>query len=604
MLRKVIQLIRYNFNTLIKFELLYKLLTLFIFSPLFSIIFKIVMKINGFSYLTIENIIEFIKKPLTIYTFIVFVILLLLYTIFEISTVLVIFDASRQKQKVSLRQSLKVSIKKSFKILKIRNIGLVFVLLFLMPFLNLGITTSLISSIRIPEYIMDFISSNILYLSLYFTLFVILAYIFFRLIYTVNYVVLDDVSFRKARKLSEQLTKGRFLKDFIKIILTEGIIYLLYIIFVFIGILLIVLINRFIGSYTIINSLLITIIWLYLAFSLILFTLISTPISFAAISYMFYNHKLDNNEEIKSIYFEEIEEKRKNKDFSFVKVIAIVILIISGSYFTHGVLSGKFNLNIETQRDIEITAHRGASVDYPENTMIAFIEAKKLGADWVELDVQATKDNAIIVMHDSNLKRITGVNKNVWELDYSEISKLDAGSKFNKKFQNERIPLLKEVISWAKNNQIKLNIELKPTLHEVNFEQTVVDIVKEFDYENNVVLTSSNYQVLKNIKKYDKSIKTIYVMSLAYGDLNKLKYADGFSIESTNITNSLVYSIHEKGKQVYAWTLNKEDTINSMIKLNVDNIITDDITLAKKSVEESRSTNIIFLYYEFVRDLF
>ena len=366
----------------------------------------------------------------------------------------------------------------------------------------------------------------------------------------------------------------------------------------------IVLINRFIGSYTIINSLLITIIWLYLAFSLILFTLISTPISFAAISYMFYNHKLDNNEEIKSIYFEEIEEKRKNKDFSFVKVIAIVILIISGSYFTHGVLSGKFNLNIETQRDIEITAHRGASVDYPENTMIAFIEAKKLGADWVELDVQATKENAIIVIHDSNLKRITGVNKNVWELDYSEISKLDAGSKFNKKFQNERIPLLKEVISWAKNNQIKLNIELKPTLHEVNFEQTVVDIVKEFDYENNVVLTSSNYQVLKNIKKYDKSIKTIYVMSLAYGDLNKLKYADGFSIESTNITNSLVYSIHEKGKQVYAWTLNKEDTINSMIKLNVDNIITDDITLAKKSVEESRSTNIIFLYYEFVRDLF
>ena len=236
--------------------------------------------------------------------------------------------------------------------------------------------------------------------------------------------------------------------------------------------------------------------------------------------------------------------------------------------------------------------------------MLAFKGARKLGADWIELDVQQTKDGRIIVIHDSNLKRITGLKKNVWELTYDEINALDAGSHFNKKYKGEKIPLLEEVIKWAKENKVKLNIELKPTGHEINFEQSVLDIINNYGYKNSVVVTSQAYEVLINIKKIDKKIKTVYVMSIAYGDINKLKYADGFSIEASNINNKLIFKIHENGKKIYAWTINKESSISEMINYNVDNIITDDVSLAQELIDKSKTSNVILDYIKFIEDLF
>ena len=147
--------------------------------------------------------------------------------------------------------------------------------------------------------------------------------------------------------------------------------------------------------------------------------------------------------------------------------------------------------------------------------MVAFREAKNLGANWIELDVQMTKDNQLIVIHDSSFKRTTGVDKNTWELTLEEVKELDAGSFKDKKFQGEKIPTLEEVIIFAKENNIKLNIELKPTGREENFEETVIDLINKYNFKNDCVITSQIYEVLEKVKKYDKTIETVYVMSLA-----------------------------------------------------------------------------------------
>ena len=94
-----------------------------------------------------------------------------------------------------------------------------------------------------------------------------------------------------------------------------------------------------------------------------------------------------------------------------------------------------------------------------------------MGADWIELDVQQSKDGQIFVMHDANFMRTAGIDCNTWELTYNKISRLDAGSFFDIKFNGEKIPLLTETIAFAKDNHIKLNIELKPTGHEEKFEK-------------------------------------------------------------------------------------------------------------------------------------
>ena len=82
-------------------------------------------------------------------------------------------------------------------------------------------------------------------------------------------------------------------------------------------------------------------------------------------------------------------------------------------------------------------------------------------------------------------------------------------------------------------------------------------------------------------------------MSIAIGDITDLKYADSFSVEASNVTEALVNKVHNVGKELYAWTVNTKESINNMIDMNVDNIITDNIELGKKTVSESKHSNII-----------
>jgi glycerophosphoryl diester phosphodiesterase len=83
-------------------------------------------------------------------------------------------------------------------------------------------------------------------------------------------------------------------------------------------------------------------------------------------------------------------------------------------------------------------------------------------------------------------------------------------------------------------------------------------------------------------------------MSIAKGDIASIEYVDVYSIEASNINYSMVESIHNANKEIYAWTINKEETITKMLDLNVDSIITDDVELAKTIIQEDDGqTNIL-----------
>ena len=128
-----------------------------------------------------------------------------------------------------------------------------------------------------------------------------------------------------------------------------------------------------------------------------------------------------------------------------------------------------------------------------------------------------------------------------------------------------------------------------------------MELIKKYDFETRCVITSQVYDVLKNVKKVDKEIKTVYVMSIAIGDITDAKYADAFSVEATNVKECLVNTVHNDGKELYAWTVNTEESINNMIDMNVDNIITDNIELGKDLVKKSKSSNLIS---EFMKSIY
>ena len=601
-LKDIFEMIRFNLGTLIKFEILYKLILSIILIPFAILGFSLSMKLTGFTYLTIENIFSYLLNPITLIILFLLIIYLTVITVFDINSLIILFDISYKKEKIGTIDLIKISLDKCKNLFNIKNISVSFLVLFLIPFLNIGISTNVISSIKIPEFIIDYINSNWILSIIYLVVYLLLLSIMSKWLYSLNYMILENKNFKEARKCSKALIRGKRLTDKLKILLVQIITSIIYIVFILLGVLIITLFAKIFNNVKIIESIFITVVWIFIVICLILYSFISNAISYATISSLFYEHKKEKKEKITNVNYKQvIKDKRQNKIFKYVMIVIIFITFIGGSLFTYQIVTGKTNLNIEYVRKMEITAHRGASVKYPENTMAAFVGAKKLGADWIELDVQQTKDKQIVVSHDTNLLRVTGVNKDIIDMDYSEIKKLDAGSFFNKKFKNEKMPLLSEVLEFAKNNNIRLNIELKPTGKETNFEKQVVDLIKKYNFENNCVITSQVYDVLKNVKKVDKDIKTVYVMSIAIGNITDAKYADAFSVEASNVNTTLVNEVHNKGKELYAWTVNKEESINQMIDMNVDNIITDNIELGKELVEKSKSSDLIS---EFIKSLF
>lgn len=602
--KKVISLLNYNLKTLVGFEALYKILTLLIFMPLFLNLFNLITKVTGYSYLTLENFLSFLLNPIVIVLLIILFLLMAVYTLFDIAAIIIILDASYQKKKIKISDACSIALKKCQGFFKIKNIVVVFLVLFLIPFLNIGVSSSLIATIKIPEFIMEYIIKNRFLLSLIVSLYVLLLILLLRLLYIFHYHVVEGKNFLEARKNSIKLSKKSHLKDLATLIVVQLVIFILYFLLLIVGILLIMFVSKVFEKILIIKSLSATIIWLFIAFTFIVFVLLTTPVCYATISVLYYLHKDEKKEKIKHIVIDENKNKKTNKWLKRITWMFSCMALILGFLFTYGLYKGDYNLNIEYTRRLEVTAHRGASVFYPENTMSAFVGAKKLGADWIELDVQETKDKEVIVIHDTNFKRTTGVDKNTWELTYEDVEKLDAGSFFDKKYKKEKIPLLKDVVEFAKENSIRLNIEIKPTGHEKALEKEVVDIINEENFEDSCVITSQVYDVLKKVKKYDKNIKTVYVMSLAYGDITSLKDADNFSIEAMSVTRKLVKKVHNEGKELYAWTVNSKESINDMIDLNVDNIITDDITLAKDTIYSSKTSNVINEYVKLVRNIF
>lgn len=591
-LSKIVSMINYNILTLLKFELIYKLFISFCLMPVLVYTFNIMMKITGYKYLTFYNVKSFLINPYTLLYGLFLLIILTILTLFDIISIIVIYDSSYHKKKISMVDTVRISLGKLKNILKLKNIPVSFLVLFLIPFLNIGVESNLISSIKLPEFIMDFIYGSKLYFSLY-----VLVYLFFlsilsKWLYSLHYMIIEDKSFIASCKCSKNMIKKNRIRDLLKLLCIQLLSTAFYFLVLFLGIIVIYFLHKVLNNHQIVQSVLITIIGLFSSIMLFIFLMISNSISYGVISYLFYKHKEEINEPIKSINY--VEKKYNNNHLKYMFVGFIIILVIVGYIFTYKVVSGKYDLTTSYANVTEITAHRGDCSSALENSMEAFKSALLKGADWIELDVQLTLDGKVVVSHDNNLSRLAGVNKNISDLTFEELSNIEIGKTINKKYSGHKILLLQDVIDFAKDNNIRLNIELKPTKDNMNeLALEVIDIIVENDFTSKCVISSLNYDILALVKKLYYEVKTVYVMSIAIGDFSDLEFIDIYSIEATNVTSKLVDKIHNAGKEVYVWTVSDEENINTIAHMNVDNIITDNLELCKSIINKGRNTNMI-----------
>ena len=229
----------------------------------------------------------------------------------------------------------------------------------------------------------------------------------------------------------------------------------------------------------------------------------------------------------------------------------------------------------QTQKTVLVTGHRGASGLAPENTINAMLKAIEVGADYSELDVQETSDGVLVLLHDSSLKRTTGLEKNIWELDYASLTGLEAGAWFDSKFKGEVIPLLESVMDTVRG-KMKLNIELKYNKHDERLAERVVEMVERKNYINECILTSFNFEAINLIRKLNKTIKVGYIFSKIPEGVDVFTAdVDLLSVNYKLVDKEFVEKAHANDKEVHVWTVNEPEEMQRLINLGVESIITD-----------------------------
>ncbi len=592
------QILRYNWKALVGFELLYKLLAATVFAPLCALAVRCIVNVTGYAYLTVDNVGAFLRNPVSLFLLLLLLLLVVLYTVLDICAVLYAIDRGYHRRQVTVPQMFAAAAPAALGLLRPRNLPGALLALLLLPAFNFGVLFSYMGTVAVPETVADFLLARRKLAGLFVLLLILLVIFLMRRLYAFHYYLLEDCSWSQARRRSIALARNRRLGDLAALTLLQAAAALLFLLLSLALIAAAVFLSGLLLPDDLRDSGAAAAAWMVIHILFFLFTALLAPLTYCLVSALYYAHKRRRGESVLSPA--PVPAGRWTGKMRRAQLILAAICVVCCCFYARRIMLGDANLSIEYLHVTEVTAHRGASRDYPENTMAAFRAAAELGADWIELDVQQTADGQLIVMHDTSLSRTTGVQKNVWDATWEEISRLDAGSWFSPDFAGEGVPLLSQVLEFAVEQGIRLNIELKPTGHETDFERQVVELVREYGYAEECVITSQVYSVLERAKEYDPEIHTVYVMSVAYGDLLRLEAADAFSVQAASLTAGMVSRLHDQGREVYAWTVNTRYSMDKMLRLNVDNLITDDIPLARERVFTNKTSDFIQDYIDWL----
>jgi len=255
--------------------------------------------------------------------------------------------------------------------------------------------------------------------------------------------------------------------------------------------------------------------------------------------------------------------------------------------------------------DPAVIAHRGGAAYAPENTMIAFENAARLGADIIELDAFLTRDNKLVVVHDDDLARTTDCTLRVSESRAEEIEACDAaywwspGTAYTTPGSQQAplrgtgvsVPLLIDVLAWNAAlgddaPELSIEIKLSPASgqRDVDAARAFVAEVQGAGVGSRVIAQSFGTSVIDLIKSLDPTIRTAVIVGpgsftsclrgvqYAIWRGHDLVYVD---IRTSDLTPNCVAYARENGKQIAVWTVDHPVTLERARDLSVDQVVTN-----------------------------
>jgi glycerophosphoryl diester phosphodiesterase len=230
---------------------------------------------------------------------------------------------------------------------------------------------------------------------------------------------------------------------------------------------------------------------------------------------------------------------------------------------------------------VEVIAHRGASADFPENTMAAFRGALEARADWIELDVMGSADGQAVVFHDETLDRTTDGEGPLAERTWAELAELDAGAWKAPDFVGERIPSLDELLEWSVG-RIPLNVELKvegggePALV---LTRTTVDLVRDHGALETTIFSSFDPVAVAEAARLCPECQVALLWD-GRGGADPLEQVEAtraraLHLAQRGLSADLVEGARARGLPLRVYTINTEADLRAVLDMGVDGVFTD-----------------------------
>ena len=572
------------------FEICYRILTAFIFVPVLYFIFRYFLRNEGLETIANKSIISFCLSIEGIICILILLILAFCLVFIEIGALTYIGVKSYRREKVKALDGIFNMIGVLKDTFDRGIIPLIIITGVIGPLTGIGLCSSLIKNYSIPPFITIELSKTLWGKAVYALIIITVVIFLLRWVLSIPIVVIEKIKGRQAVRKSYIIYKNNKWKLLKAIILWTIIISLIEFLLVILtlgfgmGISKYILGSRSVISKVFLNCLLAI---FYAGFTIV--SIITTPLFVSFLVELYY--KLRDEDNVVEREFKCSYDYKNNLVYKFFKrfskifvVILTIIFIVYSGFIGYGIVSHK----IKCSKTL-ITAHRGASTLAPENTLSAIKEAEKEKANYAEIDVQTTKDNKVILLHDSTFRRTAKEGKAPRQMTLDEIRKLDNGSFFSKDFKGEKVPTLDEVLKEAKG-KIKLNIELKPKGKNDELVKKVSELIDKNNMDNDVMISSNNFDALQEMKRINPKLKVGYIVIAAFGDFQKLN-VDFFCLDSSLVNEKTVYALHALGKKVDVFTINSKDLAEKMLYLGVDNIITDNVPMVRKAQEELEKTD-------------
>lgn len=243
-------------------------------------------------------------------------------------------------------------------------------------------------------------------------------------------------------------------------------------------------------------------------------------------------------------------------------------------------------------------SHRGVdNGNAVQNSIEALEKTSQLKPDYIEMDVQETKDGQFIVMHDADLMALTGNTGGTHDYTLAELTAMTA----SENGMTGPVPSFDEYLEKADELGQKLLVEIKVT--DADSPNLTGNFLKKYGQRliaKGHQMHSLDYRTIIESKQYNEQLVSFFI--LPFNSIYPTTVADGYTIEYTSLDQNFMTKSWIRGKSVYAWTPNDKESMTKMLLVQVDGIITDNLTglksLMSELKENHRYPDLFFLEFQ------